>query len=102
MSQAPLALHLPEDVYERVRRAARGMKQSVESALVHIVTAATPSLEKVPLAYRPELEAMEDLGDRELWAMTESCLTPARQRRLETLLDKNQNGKMTERDRLAL
>ncbi len=102
MSQSPVALHLPEDVYERVRRAAKGMRQSIETALVNIVTAATPSLEKVPVAYRPELEAMEVLSDRELWAMTESRLTPAQQRRLEKLLDKNQRGQLTERDRLAL
>jgi hypothetical protein len=102
MSQSPLALHLPEDIYEHVRRAAKGMKQSVETALVRIVKAATPSLDKVPPAYRPELEAMEELGDQELWAMSEKALTPARQRRLATLLEKNQRGKLTERERQAL
>ena len=89
-------------MYERVRRAAKGMRQSVEKALITIVKAATPSLEKVPVAYRPALEAMEDLNDRELWAMAESRLAPARQRRLEKLLDKNQRGKLTERDQLTL
>jgi hypothetical protein len=58
MSRSPVAVHLPEDVYERVRRAAKGMRQSVETALVNIVKAATPSLEKVPIAYRQELEAI--------------------------------------------
>jgi hypothetical protein len=102
MSRSPVALRLPDDIYERVRRTAKGMRQSMETALVNIVKAATPSLEKVPVAYRPELEAMEDLGDQELWALTESQLTPARQRRLERLLDKNERGKLTERDQLAL
>ena len=102
MSQAVLALHLPKDIYERVRRAAKGMKQPIEKALVNIVTAATPSLERVPLAYRPKLEAMEDLGDRELWEISASQLTPTRQRRLATLLDKNQRGELTERERRTL
>ena len=101
MNQSPPALHLPQDVYERVRRAAKGMNQSVEKALVKIVKAATPSLEKVPLAYRPELEAMEDLSDRELWAMTESRLTPGRHARLAELLDKNR-ATLTEREGRAL
>jgi hypothetical protein len=57
---------LPEEIYERVRRAARGMNQPVEKALVNIVRAATPSLEKVPAEYRAELEALEELGDEEL------------------------------------
>src|SRR5271163_760916 len=90
MSQPVLTLQLPEDIYEHVRRAAKGMKQPVEKALVKIVRAATPSLEKVPLEYRAELEAMEDLGDDALWKISESRPAPFRQRRLENLLDKNQ------------
>src|SRR5689334_19906129 len=50
MSQGVLRLELPEDVYERVRRAAKGMKQPLEKALVKIVRAATPPLEKVPVS----------------------------------------------------
>lgn len=102
MSQSVLALHLPADVYERVRRAAKGMNQPIEKALVKIVKAATPSLKSVPLAYRSQLESMEDLGDRSLWQMTESRLTPTRQRRLATLLEKNQRGELTERERQVL
>ena len=51
MSHPVLTLELPEDVYERVSRAAKGMNQPVEKALVDIVRAATPSLEKVPAEY---------------------------------------------------
>jgi hypothetical protein len=97
MSQAVLTLELPEEVYERVRRAAKGMKQPVETALVNIVKAATPSLEKVPPKYRPELEAMEDLADEQLWKAAEDAISPARQRRMARLLDKNRRGELTER-----
>jgi hypothetical protein len=96
MSRLVLSLGLPEDVYERVRRAARGMNQPVETAPVNIVRAATPSPEKVPAEYRAELE---DLGDEELWRIARSRLAPARQRRLERLLDKNRRGKATDRER---
>ena len=102
MSQSVLTLALPEDIYERVRRAAKGMKQPVEKALVNIVRAATPSLEKVPLDYRAELEAIEELGDEELWRIAESRLAPAKQRRLAILLEKNQRGELTPRERQAL
>jgi len=102
MSQPQLTLQLPDDVYERVRRAAKGMKQPVEQALVRIVTAATPSLEKVPLAYRAELEALEDLGDDELWKKAQSRLPPAKERRLTGLLDKNQRDTLTDRERQTL
>jgi hypothetical protein len=102
MSRPVLTLELPEDLYERVCRAAKGMNQPLEKALVHIVRAATPSLEKVPAEYRAELEAMEDLGDEELRGILRSRPAPAKQRRLERLLDKNQRGELTDRERRAL
>jgi hypothetical protein len=82
MSHPVLTLELPEDIYERVRRAAKGMNQPLEQALVNIVRAATPSLEKVPAEFRAELEAMEDLGDEDLWRILRSRPEPAQQRRL--------------------
>jgi hypothetical protein len=95
MSHPVLTLELPEDIYERVRRAARGMNQPVEKALVNIVRAATPSLEKVPAEYRADLEALEDVGDEELRRISQSLPEPVQQRRLERLLDKNQRGVLT-------
>jgi hypothetical protein len=102
MSRPVLNVELPEDVYERVRRAAKGMNQTVEKALANIVEAATPSLEKVPVEYRKELEAMEDLGDDELWRISRSHPSPAKQRRLERLFDKNQRGELTAQEKQAL
>jgi hypothetical protein len=102
MGHPVLTLELPDDIYERVRRAAKGMNQPVESALVSIVRAATPSLEKIPVEYRADLEAMEDLRDKELWSILHSRPALATQRRLERLLNKNQGGELSERERRAL
>jgi hypothetical protein len=102
VSSAVLTLELPADIYERVRRAAKGMKQPVEQALVSIVQAATPSLEKVPAQYRGELEAMEDLGEKALWRISRARLAPAKQRRVERLLDKNRRGELTDQERRSL
>src|SRR5271166_6938935 len=102
MSQAVLTLDLPDEILERLRRTARGMKQPLEKALVNIVKAATPSLDKVPLEYRVELEAMEDLSDEDLWEVAKSRLPPARQRRLAKLLHKIQHEHLTDREAQAL
>jgi hypothetical protein len=102
MYPTTLTLELPEDVYERVRRAAKGMKQPLEKALVNIVRAATPSLEKVPFEYRAKLDAMEDLDDERLWKISERRLAPAKQRQLTRLLEKNQRGTLTAEERQAL
>src|SRR5271167_4623640 len=102
MSRPVLTLELPGYIYEHVCRAAKGMNQPLEKALVNIVRAATPSLEKVPAEYRADLEAMEDLGDEELQRILQTGPAPASQRRLERLLDKNQRGELTDRERRAL
>jgi hypothetical protein len=52
MDRPVLTLELPADIYEHVRRAAKGMNQSLEKALVNIVRAAAPALDKVPAEYR--------------------------------------------------
>ena len=102
MSQACLTLELPDDIYEHIARAARGMKQPVEKALINIVRGATPSLEKVPLEYREELEALEDLSDAELWTISARCLEQAKRRRLEKLLEKKEKSELPDRDRQTL
>ena len=78
------------------------MNQPVEKALADIVRAATPSLEKVPAEYRAELESLEDLGDDELWRISRSRFAAAKQRRMQGLLDKNQRGELTDRERRAM
>jgi len=78
------------------------MNQPVEEALVNMVRAVTPSLEKVPAEYRAELEALEELGDEELWQVLRSRPAQAQQRRVDRLLDRNQRGELTDRERRAL
>ena len=102
MSAAVLTLELPQDIYKHVRRAARGMKQPLERALVKIVEAATPSLEKVPPEYRAELEALEDLSDKQLLKIARSRPSAVEQRRLTRLLDKNQHSALTDREQQTL
>ncbi len=102
MSDSMVTLDLPADVYERVRRAAKGMNQPLEKALVDIVRAATPSLERVPAEYRAELEALEDLSDDELRRVSRSVVALGQQRRVERLLDKNQRDELTDRERQTL
>ncbi len=102
MTRAVLTLELPQDVYERVQRAAKGMNQPVEKTLVDIVRAATPSLDRVPDEFRRELESMEDRSDAELGEIVRGRATAAQQLRLERLLDQNRRGELTERGRRAL
>jgi hypothetical protein len=102
MRQQAIIVELPDEIYERVKRTARGMRQPMKQALVSIVKAAMPSLERVPLEYRPELGAMESLSDEELWRIADSSTPVAQQRQLTRLLRKNQKETLTDQERQTL
>lgn len=90
MSIHPVVVELPEDIYERVDRTAKGLKQPIQQALIKIVEAGLPSLAKVPPEYQPELEVLEAMEDEELWEIAQRDMPAAQQDRLDHLLQKNQ------------
>jgi hypothetical protein len=96
MSVHPVVLELPEEIYERVDRTAKGLKQPVQQALLKIVEAGLPSLAKVPPEYLPELEALEAMSDEELWEIARSEMAAAQQDRLDHLLQKNRTEDLSE------
>lgn len=102
MSRQAITVELPEEAYRHVKRAAEGMKRPVERVLAGIVMGATPSLEKVPAGYRPDLESIETLGDEELRKIAESRVPMSNQRRLERLREKSKSGELTEREQQIL
>jgi hypothetical protein len=102
MSRQAITVELPEEVYEHVKRAALGMKRPLERALASIVKAATPSLEKVPTQYRPELERMEALSDERLWKIAESSTPEKHEITMARLLRKNQGSGLTEHEQQRL
>ena len=96
MSIHPVVVELPEDIYERVERTAKGLKQPVQQALMKIVEAGLPSLSKVPPEYQPELEALEAMSDEKLWEIARSEMAAVQQDRLDHLLQKNQAEGLSE------
>ena len=102
MSIHPVVVELPEDIYERVERTAKGLKQPVQQALMKIVEAGLPSLSKVPPEYQPELEALEAMSDEKLWEIARSEMAAAQQDRLDHLLQKNQAEDLSETEQQEL
>ena len=98
----PVVVELPQGVFERVERTAKGLKQPVQQTLVKIVKAGLPSLAKVPLEHRSELEALEAMSDGELWKTAQSEIPAAQQRQLDHLVQKNQAEDLNETERRSL
>jgi hypothetical protein len=97
-----VVVELPEEIYKRVDRTAKGLKQPVQQALIKIVEAGLPSLAKVPPEYWPELEALEAMSDEELWEIARSEMAAAQQDRLDHLLQKNQAEGLSEAEQQEL
>ena len=102
MTVHPVVVELPEGIFERVERTAKGLKQPVQQALVKIVEAGLPSLAKVPPEYQSELEALEAMSDEELWEIAGSEMPAAQQRQLDHLVQKNQAEGLSEAEQQSL
>jgi hypothetical protein len=104
MSQS-IKLELPDDTVRRYRRGARAAHKSLtEFVAERLRDAAPPIADDLPSPLREELEAMEKLDDDALWQITQSQLSPAKQRTYSRLLRKNSQSPLTAREqtRLAL
>ena len=92
MTAHSVVLELPETLFRRIERAAKGLNQSMPQALVKIVENSLPSLDKVPQQYRAELEAMETWTDEDLWRVSREGMPSDLQQELSDLLRKNERG----------
>lgn len=85
MGTYSVTVDLPEETYARIQRAARGLRQPIQQALVTIVESRLPSLAHVPAEYRVELEAMESSTDEQLRSEARSTLPSRDQARMDHL-----------------
>lgn len=95
MTAHSVVLELPETLFRRIERAAKGLNQPMPQALVKIVENSLPSLDKVPPQYRAELEAMETWADEDLWRVSRESMAPDLQRELSELLRKNERDSLS-------
>ncbi|MEW6206804.1 MAG: hypothetical protein AB1631_00450 [Acidobacteriota bacterium] len=102
MSRQAVTVELPEEIYDKVKRAARATKRPVRQMLVSILKSAMPSLDEFPPEYRAELEKMETFSDEELLETAKARLSSTQQRRLNYLLRKNQAEGLNGRERESL
>lgn len=95
MTAHSVTVDLPEVLFRRIERAAKGLNQPMPQALLKIVESGLPSLEKVPAQHQAELEAMETWSDQQLWRVAREELPADQQQELSNLLDKNQKGELS-------
>jgi len=93
-----VTLELPDDVLSRAERLATLARRDVKEVLAEAVALVLPPLDVV----LGESRLISELSDDEVLKLTELRLSPAQDRRLSQLLDKQQAGTLIEQERVEL
>jgi hypothetical protein len=91
-----ITLHLPETLYKRFRQRAEWSHRSLETEILDAVASGA----SVEAELSPELietvEAIEMLGDDELWRLARETMSPEASRKLESLHFKQRSEGLSE------
>jgi len=82
---ATIAVHIPEILFHKLKRAADLTHRSVEDIAVTSLEAALPSARNLPPDIDNELAAMHLFSDEALWAATAPSFSPTEEYRLNQL-----------------
>ncbi len=93
-----VAVTLPDEVYHRAERLAQLTNRKIAEILADTIELSLPPFSFQSGPVRP----IAELSDEEVLALTELQMEPDQDRRLSTLLDKQQAGVLTEAERAEL
>lgn len=97
MSDHPITLSVPEYVYNRARKLAESNSEAIEQVLVRqLENAFSEPLPTLPPDEEAELNAMQHLSDEVLWTIAREQMVADKQSRMQTLMDANTKGTISE------
>lgn len=103
MNAHEITLHLPEDLYERLRKKAESSKQALSDiALQSLRAGMPPALDQVPERFRADLQALDQMSDDLLRKIAQADLPDDKAALYESLLEKNQNEALSQAERETL
>jgi len=89
MTIQEVTLHVPERVYDQIRRAAERAHRSIDDILLEALIAVAPTMMESP-AVRGSFAQLTFLNDAALWQAVRATMQPDQRERLEDLHDKQQ------------
>jgi hypothetical protein len=89
MTVQEITLHVPERVYDQIRRAAERTHRSIDDILLEALIAAAPTMLESP-AVRSSFAQLTFLNDAALWQAARATMQSDQRERLEALHDKQQ------------
>lgn len=92
-----MLVNIPEDLYSRLQTIAEATDQSFEEVLANrLHSTFIEPLSLLPPDEQAELDALHHLSDDALWTIAAEQLGESAQTRMQTLMDKNSQGDITE------
>lgn len=98
--QEPITVHVPQSVYERIRRAAEKRHRSVDEMVIEAISAAAPALDAPYDDMRAALAQMTYLNDAALWQAARATMPPPMRARLEELHRKRRGAGLTDPEKM--
>ena len=96
-------LDIPEHLYRRLQNTAQAMACPLQEVMLHALQIGSPPMwEDAPPEFQIDLAAMDRLNDSTLWRVARSRKTPDEMVRYDELLKRNQDGLLTDAERLEL
>lgn len=98
-----ITLQLPQRLYQRLANAAQATQRPLEAVILHALEVGSPpDWDDVPEAFQADLAALEQLDDASLWAIALGRNSATNITRYDELLDRNQQGTLTDAEQLEL
>ena len=102
MSTQTITLKLPESLYRSARQIAEVTKRPIEEIVQESLTHTLPPLDDVEPDEAEILARMSSLDDTALWKEANKTLATTQQIELQTLLDSQSTGELTEPETIRL
>lgn len=94
-----LTLHLPADLYARLRHTAAFRQQSLEAVASEVLDLTLPdAATQADMQLDREIERLRALGKEQIQASTKAQMSSADKLRLSELMEKNKEGKLTKEE----
>ena len=99
----PVAIDLPDPIYRQLQQTAHKTQRRLEDVLLQTISGnLPPGTEDTPAEMQAELQALQWVDDKTLWATARDRVAPQIQARQEYLLTQNQRGLLTAQERVEL
>ncbi len=97
-----VTLHLPDLLYQQVKRLAQTFRRPVEDVLLDAVATALPPLTGLPQDLADELANLAFLNDSDLWQVARSTLPAKHHQQVDALLARKGQGELTSDEQQTL